>query len=167
MHSRIGIVLKKINRWKDTENRDHASYLPKINLIYIEITFVFGPVFLNEIEISIIEWFLQDLWVLVIEDTLSAKLIIFPLPFISYFLRLIDQSTISLHMPLYPLSLVFSSILKVKFSKSILQPVHLIPLISAPFRISFFYILSSFLRKWMPFLKRERFDVFSCFDVLN
>lgn len=47
MRSRIGIGLKKINRWKDTENRDHASYLPKINLIYIEITFVLGPVFLN------------------------------------------------------------------------------------------------------------------------
>ena len=100
-------------------------------LYYTTITFVKGPVFINFIEVPIIEVFVQRSGLFVVKLAEALKLIVDPVALIGLDIGLVVKNAVSLHLVLAPLSIITASVLIKEFSLAVSHSVEFVSFIPA------------------------------------
>jgi hypothetical protein len=81
--------------------------------------FIVLPIVLKKLEVGIIERGIKYGWIIVVDFSESIKLVLRPVPLIGQLSPFIVQPAESIHLVIFPLSLVVPSILIIKFSPAV------------------------------------------------
>jgi hypothetical protein len=109
--------------------------------VVFELSLVIGPSVSELRKVLIVELFIKNHGFGVIDPSLTIKLIIIPMAFISYLSIFIVKFTEAMHLVVLPLPFIMSSVLEIQNAVSVLFIIALVALIASSLRDILFYEL--------------------------
>lgn len=74
-------------------------------VIIFELSFVFSPILIYIVKVTVVKWLVKLYWILIIKHTKPFEFILHPLPTIRRFTARVTKNALTVHLVLFPLAI--------------------------------------------------------------
>lgn len=71
---------------------------PSVLEVFLELSFVLGPKLIHFFQVLVVEWFVEDIGILIVESTSAGELVLRPMSLVGQFARLVEKLALTLHL---------------------------------------------------------------------